>query len=406
MTHYSRPFWLSQFPTPRRPAWPRFRDALASDVVIVGGGLTGCTTAYVFAAAGIKTCLLEANRIGQGATGAGDGLILPHPSARFADLERSYGRRSARRIWEASRRAALDFTALMRRLGVRCGLERCDIVAIARSDDDEATLGHEHKALGDAGLDAAWLNAGRLSRELGIEARCGLRAAGGARLDPYRACVGVARAAAARGARIFEQSPANRVRWGRAGVEVETRGGPIAARAVVIATAGPAPLFRSLERHFNRRHTYLALTPPLEGALRRRLGRDDVAVSAGAGEPRFVSRTRDGRLLIAGADQPQVADRARPRSVIQRTGQLMYELSLLYPEISGIQPDYGWDAVVVQAPDGVICAGPHRNHPHHLFALGAGHNGPGAAYLAARILLRRYAGGAEPGDGLFGFNRT
>jgi glycine/D-amino acid oxidase-like deaminating enzyme len=406
MTSYSTPFWPSQLPKKRRPSWPRFRDALACDVVVVGGGLTGCAAAYVFAAGGVKTCLLEAGRIGEGATGAGAGLIRPHPSARFADLERLYGRRAARRIWEASRHAALDFAALLRRLKVRCDLEPCDVVAIARRDEDEALLRRDHKALGAAGLDAVWLNAGRLSRELGIEARCGIRTAGGARVDPYRACLGLARAAAARGARIFEQSAAVRVRAGRTGVEVETRGGPIAARAVVIATAAPAPLIRPLERHFRRVHTYAALTQPFDGAFRRRLGRDDVAVIVGAEASRLLSRTRDGRLLFAGADQPAIPDRARSRTVIQRTGQLMYELSLLYPEISGARPDYGWDSVVAQAPDGVVCAGPHRNYPHHLFALGTGHNGPAAAYLAARIVWRRYSETPAAGDEHFGFNRS
>jgi glycine/D-amino acid oxidase-like deaminating enzyme len=406
MTKYSTPFWLSQVPKTRRPGWPSFRDAMACDVAIVGGGLTGCTAAYVFAAAGVKTCLLEADRVGQEATSADAGLIRPAPFARFAELEESYGRRTARQIWGASRHAALDFAALLRRLNIRCSLEPCDVVAVARHDEDGILLKREHKALGDAGLDSVWLNQGRLSRDLGIDALGGIRAAGGARLDPYRACLGLAKAATARGARIFEQSPVVRVRWGRAGVEVESRRAPIAARAVVIATAGAAPLFKPLERYFRRLHSYAALTPPLAAPLVRQLGRSDVAVTVGAGASRVLSRTKDGRLLFAGADQPRVPDRSRPRTVIQRTGQLMYELSLLYPGISGIQPDYGWDGPVVETLDGVVHAGTHRNYPHHLFALGGGHNGPAAGYLAARILLRWYAGDPATGDSAFGFNRS
>jgi glycine/D-amino acid oxidase-like deaminating enzyme len=379
---------------------------MACDVVIVGGGLTGCTTAYVFAAAGVKTCLLEADGIGQDETGAGAGIIRPTPFARFAELEQSCGRRTARRIWETSRRAALDFAALLRRLNIRCGLETCDVVAVARHDVDAVLLRREHKALGDAGLDSVWLNPSRLSRELGIDALGGIRAAGGARLDPYRACLGLAKAAAARGARIFEQSPVTRVRWGRAGVEVETPRAPIAARVVVVATAGAAPLFKPLERYFKRLHTYAALTPPLAPPLLRQCGRNDVAVTVGADASRLLSRTKDGRLLFAGADQPRIPDRSRPRTVIQRAGQLMYELSLLHPVISGVQPDYGWDGPVVETSDGVALAGPHRNYPHHLFALGVGHNGPSAGYLAARILLRRYADKAAAGDSAFGFNRS
>jgi len=405
MTHYGRPFWLHRIPEARRPAWPRLRDALACDVAIVGGGLTGCATAYLLAGAGVRTCVLEADRVGRGATAASAGLIRPQPSARFADLERTYGRRAARRMWEMSRHAALDLGALLRRLRIRCDLEPCNVFAVAINENDEALLRREHKALAGAGLDASWLTAARLARELRIDARGAIRTAGGASVDPYRACLGLAKAAVAKGARIFERSAVLRVRCGRAGVELETGGGPVAARAVVVATGGPGPLFRPLERHFSRIHTYATVTPPLEGSLRREFGSRKAALTVGAGAARLLTRTKDDRVVFAGADQPQIPDRRRPKTIIQRTGQLMYELSLLYSGTSGVEPQHGWDAAIAQTGDGVIYAGPHRNFPHHLFALGTGHNGPASALLAARILLRRYTGGTAAGDEVFGFNR-
>jgi len=405
MTHYGRPFWLHRIPEARRPSWPRLRDALACDVAIVGGGLTGCTTAYLLAGAGIRTCLLEADRVGRGATAASAGLIRPQPCAGFADLERAYGRRVARRMWEMSRHAALDLATLLRRLRIRCDLEPCDVFAIAINEEDEVLLRREHKALAGAGLDAAWLNAARLTRELRVDARGAIRTAGGASVDPYRACLGLARAAVMKGARIFERSQVVRVRTGRAGVELETRGGPVAARSVVIATSGPAPLFRPLQRHFSRVHTYATVTPPLEGPLRREFGRQKAALTVGAGASRLLARTKDDRVVFAGADQPQIPDRRRPKTIVQRTGQLMYELSLLYSGVSGVEPQHGWDAAIAQTGDGVVYAGPHRNYPHHLFALGTGHNGPASALLSARILFRRYTGAPAAGDEVFGFNR-
>src|SRR5438034_1100950 len=60
---YGRSPWIDQFPKSRVPTHPRFRGDRTSDVVIVGGGLTGCATAYACAAAGLKVVLLEADRI-------------------------------------------------------------------------------------------------------------------------------------------------------------------------------------------------------------------------------------------------------------------------------------------------------------------------------------------------------
>jgi NADPH-dependent 2,4-dienoyl-CoA reductase/sulfur reductase-like enzyme len=65
-TRYGTSPWLHLSPPSRVPSFPRYRGARTADIVIVGGGLTGCTAAYVFAQAGLTTILLERDRIGQG----------------------------------------------------------------------------------------------------------------------------------------------------------------------------------------------------------------------------------------------------------------------------------------------------------------------------------------------------
>jgi len=139
--------------------------------------------------------------------------------------------------------------------------------------------------------------------------------------------------------------------------------------------------------------------------VRREFGRSRATI-IDADQPRHVlQRTTDERILFMGADAEPVQARARDKTIVQRTGQLMYELSKLYPAISGIQPDYGWSVPVSVTADGFPCIGAHRNSPHHLFAFGSGHNGVGSACLAARVLLRQHLGEPEKGDDLFGFAR-
>ena len=113
----------------------------------------------------------------------------------------------------------------------------------------------------------------------------------------------------------------------------------------------------------------------------------------------------DDRLLIVGADSAYVPPRLRDKTMVQRTGQLMYELSTVYPEISGILPEYGWDQPYALTAEGVPYLGPHRNFPHHLFAFGDASHGVTAAYLASRVLLRHHTGETDAADEAFGFNR-
>ena len=86
MTRYGRSPWIDRFPTSRVPSYPRHRGNDPAPVVIVGGGLTGCATAYAFAAAGVKATLLEAGQIGRGNTAAASGWIAEEPGVPFGDL--------------------------------------------------------------------------------------------------------------------------------------------------------------------------------------------------------------------------------------------------------------------------------------------------------------------------------
>src|SRR5512138_3681454 len=106
---YGRSPWVDRYPKSRIPAFPRYKGDSDVEVAIVGGGLTGCTTAYAFAAAGIRVALFEADRVGRGSSGSSAGWITDEPSVRFADVDKALGRRAARHAWHAWRRAALDF---------------------------------------------------------------------------------------------------------------------------------------------------------------------------------------------------------------------------------------------------------------------------------------------------------
>jgi glycine/D-amino acid oxidase-like deaminating enzyme len=405
VTKYGKAPWIDQFPKSRVPARPRQRGPQQTDVVIIGGGLTGCATAYAFAAAGVKVVLLEAEQIGRGNSGRAIGWISEDPGVPFADLEKTIGLRGARRAWQSWRRASLDFAALLRRLDVKSYLESRPALTVADAPEQVARLKREQKARRAAGLDAPLLNARAIKVEAGLDASAGLRAKEGAILDPYRACLGLAAAAAERGASLFERSLVKKVTFNRKTVEIFTAGGSIRANRVVVATGMPTPLFKPLVRHFWLRSTYLALTEPVPAKIRLQLGRRASVVRDSAQPPHVIRWVGDDRLLVSGADGETPPLRQRGKIVVQRTGQLMYELSTLYPEISGLQPEYGWVADYALAANALPCIGSHRNFPHHLFAFGDASHSVTGAYLASRMLLRHHFEEMDPADEVFGFHR-
>jgi glycine/D-amino acid oxidase-like deaminating enzyme len=404
-TRYGVPYWLDRYPKARQPSYPRHRGALSVQVAILGGGLTGCSAAYVFAAAGIRVALLEANRIGQGGSASCPGLLRVEPAVPFHELRDQHGLRVARHLWQSFRRAGLDMAATIRRLRIRCELVPDAALRVGLSGEDEKALRREMAAMRAAGLEGSWLTPARLRQETGLAGAGAIRSAGDAFIDPYRASLGLAAEAARRRAVIFERTAVTRVRTGRKGVEVTTGGGTISAETIVVASNYPPSPFKPLRRHFDLLDAFCVLTPPVPSFVRREFGRSRAIVIDHDHPAHVFRRTSDERVLFFGASQPVVPARAREKALVQRTGQLMYELSKLYPAIAGTPPEYGWMVPVSMSPDGFVCIGPHRNYPRHLFAFGSGHNGVASAHLAARVLLRQYLGAPDKGDELFGFTR-
>ena len=128
------PYWLDRCPPRRRPSLPRLRTSLQTRVVIVGGGLTGVACAWTLSAARIPVVLLEKDRIGGAATAGTAGLVREDVDGLFAETVRQHGLRSARLLWQAMRRASLEFPAALRRLGARVDLAPQPLLDLAPSD--------------------------------------------------------------------------------------------------------------------------------------------------------------------------------------------------------------------------------------------------------------------------------
>jgi glycine/D-amino acid oxidase-like deaminating enzyme len=164
-------------------------------------------------------------------------------------------------------------------------------------------------------------------------------------------------------------------------------------------------LFKSLRRHFWFRTAYVALTEPIHAKIRNRLGKRQTVVRDSADPYHVVRWLDDERLMVMGADIETPPDRQKSKIVVGKTGQLMYELSVLYPDISGIQPAYGWSADYSKTAEGLPYLGPHRNFPHHLFAFGDSSHSVTGSYLASRVFLRYFLDELESSDKAFEFNR-
>jgi len=403
-TRYGVSPWIDLFPSSRRPDHPRLHGEQLADVAIVGGGISGCATAYACAMAGLDVIVLEADRLGQASAGRSAGLLLPEPGPAFRDVEQAHGRRAARSAFESWRRASLEAAAVLRRLKVKCGLEEAESFIVA-ARDDEKMLRREFDSRVKAGLHVSWWGPKQLKKIRLPDSPGVIRSHAGFTLDPYRACLGIAAAAISRGANVFERTRITKVNVASKHVDVIAESGIVRAGTVVVTTGTAGTEFKPLRRHFNRREGYLVLTEPLPAAIRKQLGAPGTTFRDTRTPHHRIRWTADNRILVAGAAQDETPQRTRHAVLVQRTGQLMYELLTMFPAISGVMPAYGWESISGETADGLMYIGHHRNYPRHLFALGSGGDSMTGAFLAARILLRAIRNTPEKEDAVWAFTR-
>ncbi len=405
MSGYDARFWADRTAANRRRSFPAFRGEAAADIVVIGGGLTGCAAAYALAGAGFDVVLLEGERLAGGGTAGALGAILPQPDAAYLAVERAAGRRVARLAWQETRRSGLEFASALRKLSTRSDLAASALFLTAGTGAAAVTLRREQAARKAAGLDAPWLSGQSARRALGLESAGAIRLHDAFEFDPVRAALGLANAASAKGARVFERSVVRRTRFTRKDAQLMLPTGSIRARGVVVATGEPGSLFGQLRRHVRSQEGYAVVTHPLQAAMRREVGGHSAVVTEAGPDPHWLRWLPDDRILFAGASSGPITDRQRRKMLVQRTGQLMYELSVRYPSISGLPAAWSWSVPLVSTPDGLPWIGPHRNYPHHFFALALGWHGDGLAWLAARAAARYFQGHPRKEDEVMGFGR-
>jgi glycine/D-amino acid oxidase-like deaminating enzyme len=405
MPGYGAQYWAERTADNRRRSYPTFKGAHTADVVVIGGGLTGCTAAAVLAGGGLSVVLVEANRIATGATAGSLGAIVPQPDAMFRSVEEAAGVRVARTAWKEAHRSAREFASALKKLPVKCDLTAVPALVNARTPDAAAALSRERAARKAAGIDAPWISKAAAAAEIGTDTAGAIRLRDAFLFDPVRASLGLAGLADAKGARIFERALVKRTRFTRKYADVVLDAGTIRTTAVVVATGGPGTLFSQLRRHVREADGFVVVTEPLSAAMRRETGRR-MSVMTEAGEaPPWLRWLPDDRAMFAGALGPRVGPRQVDKAIIGRTSELMYELSVRYPVISGLPARWGWRVPVVRTPDGVPWIGPHRNYPFHFFAMAFGWHGDSLAWLSAKAALRYFSGNARKEDDAFGFVR-
>ena len=221
--------------TTEETSYPALAGDLDVDVAVVGGGITGLTTALLLGRAGARVALVEAGRVAAGTTGYTTAKLTSLHGLVYADLIAEHGTDKARQYADANQAAIAAVRELAEGLGIDCQLETQDAYTYTTEAERRGDIAAEVEAATTLGLPATYVE----RTELPVAVEGAVRFADQAQFHPRRYCLGLAEALTDQGIGVFEATRALDVDEGGERAIVQTDGGSIVADHVVVATLLP-----------------------------------------------------------------------------------------------------------------------------------------------------------------------
>ena len=207
------------------------------DVVVVGSGIAGLSTAYELSAAGLTVAVIDRGRIGWGMTARTTAHLATELDDFYSELIRTRGEEEAR-LYHRSQVAAVDrIEAVCRAENIDCGFTRLDGFLVPTEEGPIADLQEEYDACRSIGVEVEWADRAPIP---GVESGRCLRFPNQGRFHPTKYLAGLAKAIAAKGGRFYADTVHVGDEEKDGGVEITTERGPvIRAKAAVFATNSP-----------------------------------------------------------------------------------------------------------------------------------------------------------------------
>lgn len=332
--------------------YPALQEDRDVDVVVVGAGYTGLYTALNLAEAGQRVVVLEANRVGWGASGRNGGQVIVGFSCDMPPFEAALGLDGARLVWNLTQQAAAEIRQRIAQHQIDCDfrtghlwtsvLERRVHLLSDWQEEAAHKWGYEGLTFVPKSELPGHIDSSRY--------QAGLLDANGGHLHPLKYALGLARAAQAAGVQICECSAAQRYVEHADGVEVHTAQGRVRAHKLVLAcNTGVGSIAPQVQRRILPVGTYMIATEPLGEVRARALLPTHCAVSDNQFILDYFRLSADHRLLFGG--KCTYTGRT-PRDLPQR---MRADMLRVFPQLADVGIAFTWgghiDITMARTPD-------------------------------------------------------
>jgi gamma-glutamylputrescine oxidase len=372
--------------------FPSANGTLSCDVCVIGGGFTGLSTALHLAEKGYDVILVEAHRVGFGASGRNGGQVGTGQRIGQDALEKMVGNGPARALWGMGQDAVAMVRSLIKKHGMDCGFAD----GIIHADHRARYVAHSHAYAEKLQTEYGYDKIRALGREeirhlIGTDAYFGGSIDMGAgHIHPLRFAFGLAKAAAAQGVRIFERSRVTEVEQAEP-ARVRTDQAEITASHVVLGCNG---YLGNLEGQVAARvmpiNNFIIATEPLSEQAAEALIRNNHAVADSKFVVNYFRLSDDRRLLFGGTESYGYRF---PADIAAKVRKPMLQI---YPQLKDTHIDYAWGGTLGITMNRM----PHFQRLRGNILSAGGYSGHGVAMatFSGAVIADAIAGQAEKFD--------
>ncbi|HNP36285.1 MAG TPA: FAD-binding oxidoreductase [Woeseiaceae bacterium] len=372
---------------------PRLESSLQADVCVIGGGFTGLSAALNLAELGLDVVLLEAERIGFGASGRNGGLIGSGQRKDVLETEQMFGMEQSRLLWDFAEAAKDEIRTRIEKHAIDCDLQKGQLVGVHTkryagwAAELSAALAARYDYPNTHALDAEATRA-MVATDDFVE---GFFDADAAVIHPLNYALGLARACTEAGVKIFESSRVTGYTESEPSV-VSTAHGAVKARSIVLACNG---YLGKLEPRVAGKimpiNNFVIATEPLGERANALIGG-----RFGIHDTRFVVNyfriAEDTRLLFGGGENYRPGF---PRNI---EGFVKPYMLKLFPQLADVAIEYAWGGTLSVTVNRLPHIG--RLPPNLYFAQGYSGHGISTASFAGKVIAEAITGSTARFDTL------
>ena len=371
------------------------QDQLTSDIdvdiCVIGGGLTGISSAINLSKKGYSVILCEARKIGWGASGRNGGQLGIGMRKDQFTIEKKLGLKHAKELWSLGLEAVEDVKNLIKENEIDCHLVNGVMsTACFEKDIDEYKFEIEHMAKNYDFEGYQFFNKEKIREEINSKMYlAGLLNSGSYHLNPLKLTLGLAKVAQKNKVKIFENTPIEKIREEGDRVQVMSKKGLIRANQVVVACNGYLDsILGSKKNKFMPINNYVVATEPLGEKRARQIIKNNYAVC----DTRFIIDyyrfSEDWRMIFGGGET------FTSNFVKNATSFVSKRMIKVFPQLQNVKIDYSWGGTLAITVNRLPHFGTLMNNKVS-YAFGYSGHGLALSVLAGKLIGENIHGDHE-----------